>query len=479
MVDSTFATESDKKAEMYSSIEGSAEVYWDTAATIWGLAEPGYQEHQSSRLLSQILSRAGFKIEFGVADMPTGFTATFGSGKPVIGVLGEFDALPGLSQEVDTKRNVGDNPSGYGHACGHHLFGVASAAAAIAIGQEIQKGTLAGTVRFYGTPAEEGGSAKAYMARDGLFEDCDAVLHWHPGDRNAAGDPTNMARIAAKFRFFGKSAHAAGAPEQGRSALDAVELTNYAAQLLREHTPDFTRIHHVITAGGGAPNVVPDFAEAFYYARHPDAATVQKIYKRLVKCAEAGAHGTETRLEIENLGGTYNLLPNDTLAKVTLKNLKDLANLSYTNKEREFAEAIQKTLEFPRPLETIVEVYDMSGKVSKGSTDVGDVSWLVPTSGFRTATWVPGTPAHSWQAVAAGGMSLGRNGMLLAAKVLAATAWDLFRDPQILAAAKSELDRRRSGASYQPMIEKGRKPPLHYRSKPTAEGAGSKEAQGK
>ena len=326
---------------------------------------------------------------------------------------------------------------------------------------------MPGTLRYYGTPAEEGGAAKVFMVRDGLFDDCDAVLHWHPGDRNSGGDPSNLARIAAKFRFHGTSAHAAGAPEQGRSALDAVELMNYATQLLREHTPDFTRIHHIITSGGSAPNVVPDFAEVYYYVRHPDATVVKSLYRRLLLCAEAGAMATETRLEVEHLGGTHNIMPNDTLSKVTLRNMRELADMRYDAEEIAFAKELQKSLFSPLNLDIIGEVYDQQGEVSKGSTDVGDISWVTPTTGFRTACWVPGTPAHSWQAVAAGGTTIGRQGMVLAARVLAATAWDLAHDPERLARARKELELRLLERSYATMLEQGQAPPLNYRNAPT------------
>jgi aminobenzoyl-glutamate utilization protein B len=292
------------------------------------------------------------------------------------------------------------------------------------------------------------------------------VLHWHPGDRNSAGDPTNLARIAAKFRYYGRSAHAAGAPEQGRSALDAVELTNFAAQLLREHTPDFTRIHHVITSGGSAPNVVPDFAEVYYYVRHPDAVVVKSLYRRLLLCAQAGAVATETRLEIEHLGGTHNIMPSDTLSRVTLKNLKELADMRYTEEEFAFAVELQKSLLATADINIIGEVFDRQGEVSKSSTDVGDISWVAPTTGFRTACWVPGTPAHSWQAVAAGGISIGRQGMVLAARVIAATAWDLAHDPETLSAARKELDLRLSEGQYSAMLQQDQKPPLDYRDPP-------------
>lgn len=446
-------------------IAADAQSTWGVAQDLWDWAEPGYQETRSAERLALMLEEVGFRVERGVAGMPTGFMAEYGSGSPVIALLAEFDALPGLSQEPVPERQPRESTD-WGHGCGHHLFGPGSAAAAIAIAEEIRAGALRGTIRVYGTPAEEGGSAKTFMVRDGLFDDVDAALHWHPGSANVAGDPSNLARIAVKFRFHGKSAHAAGAPELGRSALDAVELTNHAAQLLREHTPDLTRIHHVITAGGGAPNVVPDFAEVFFYVRHPDVAVVRDVYARLLKCAEAGALATETELEVENIGGTHNLLPNETLTRVSLANLRALNDLEFDDEELRWAETLQESLARPRPLDSIREVRDMSGEISRGSTDVGDVSWVVPTTGISTVCWVPGTPAHSWQATAAGGTSIGRKGMLLAARTLAATAWDLFSSPELLQEAQAELERRRAGNDYEALLTPGQKPPLDYRNAP-------------
>jgi aminobenzoyl-glutamate utilization protein B len=266
-----------------------------------------------------------------------------------------------------------------------------------------------------------------------------------------------------KFRFHGVAAHAAGAPEQGRSALDAVELTNHAAQLLREHVPDEARIHHVITSGGEAPNVVPAFAEVYYYIRHPKASIVQELYVRLKKCAEAGALATETRLELVEEGGIVEILPNTALSQITLQNLRALNDLRYDDAEREFALRLQSTLAEPQPLEKLREVSDKSGAVGTGSTDVGDVSWVVPTTGFSAACWVPGTPAHSWQAVACGGTSIGRQGLHLAARVLAVSGWDLMTTPKLLEAARAEHIRRREGQPYTPLIGSTQPPPLDYR----------------
>ncbi len=454
------------KAALDASIDRRADVCWNAALQIWRWAEPGYQESKSAALLSGMLEEAGFKLQRKVAGMPTAFVASYGEGKPILGILGEYDALPGLSQtDQPARRRSGEG--NYGHGCGHHLFGVASASAAIAVAEQIKAGHLKGVIRFYGCPAEEGGGAKVFMTRDGLFDDCAAVLHWHPSSRNSAGDSTNLSRIAAKFRFHGKSAHAAGAPEQGRSALDAVELTNHAAQLLREHTPEQTRIHHVITYGGAAPNVVPNFAEVYFYVRHPNSATVRGLYRRLLLCAKAGALATETRLEVEYLGGTMEMLPNNVLSRVMLKNLKERNDLKYTAEETAFAARLQLTMENPLPLDQITEVTDRGGMVSKGSTDVSDVSWVVPTTGFTTACWPPGTPGHSWQAVAAGGTSIARKGMHLAARVLAATAWDLYQNPTLLAAAQKEHRSRLASVKYQSLLEKGQKPPLDYRNPPS------------
>jgi aminobenzoyl-glutamate utilization protein B len=460
------ATARAEKTDLYESIQSRDDEMWQAACQIWEWAEPGYQEHKSSKLLQEMLDKAGFKIEAGVAEIPTAFTATFGSGKPVIAILGEYDALPGLSQNSSPVRDP-RVAGGYGHGCGHHLFGVASASAAISIAEQIRQGNLQGTVRFYGCPAEEGGSAKVFLVLAGLFSDCDAALHWHPGDRNAAGDRSSLARMAVKFRFHGKSAHAAGAPDQGRSALDAVELTNHASQLLREHVPDATRIHHVITSGGGAPNVVPDFAEVYYYVRHPKSEIVRDVYRRLTLCAQAGALATETELKIGFEGGIKEILPNQTLAKVTLDNLRRLNDLSVSEESLEFATRLQQSIDKPKPLDSVKEVEQRTGGAGMGSTDVGDVSWVVPTCGFNTACFVPGVPGHSWQAVASGRSQFGRNGMNLAAKVLAATAWDLYKNPSTLRAAKEELQKRLGQEKYQTLMQPGQKPPLGYRNAPS------------
>lgn len=450
-------------AALAASVDARGDATWAVAQRIWGFAEGGYLEKQSSAALAGHLERAGFRVERGVAGIPTAFTATFGSGKPVIAILGEYDALPELSQEAVPVRQPRPGGTGNGHACGHHLFGAASASACVAVAEQMKAGKLSGTIRFYGCPAEEGGAGKVFMVRDGLFSDVDVALHWHPASRNSAGDRSCLSRVAVKFRFHGKPAHAAGSPEKGRSALDALLLTMHAAELLREHTPDGTRLHHTVTAGGGAANVVPEFAEGFFYVRHPKASVVAELYPRLLKCAQAGALATDTRLEVQNLGGTMEILPNQTLSRAVKAHLTAFNDLTYDADETKFALRLRESFDSPPPLDEIRQVLDDSGKVGMGSTDVGDVSWVVPTTGFGTACWVPGTPAHSWQAVACGGTTIGKKGMQLAAKTLAAAAWDLLTDPKLVEAAKAEFAQRKGTRGYKPILEPGQKPPLDYR----------------
>jgi aminobenzoyl-glutamate utilization protein B len=464
----TASENDDVVAAVLDSVSQRREASWNTALRIWNAAEPGYQETRSSELLASLAESAGMTVRRGVAEIPTAFIAEFGSGKPVIGILGEFDALPGLSQQAVPEPLPREDNHPWGHGCGHHLFGTASLSASIALAEQIRAGRLTGTIRFYGCPAEEGGAAKVFMVQAGLFKDCDAVLHWHPSARNSAGDRSSLARIAVKFQFYGKTAHAAGSPQQGRSALDAVELTAHASELLREHTPEETRIHHVITSGGEAPNVVPAFSEIYYYIRHPEAKFLKPLYSRLELCARAGALATETELQIRYEGGIREILPNSALSTVTRKWLTQLNDIQYNEAEQLFAAKMSAHLDVPEPLDTLRTVDNVDGTVGKGSTDVGDISWVVPTTGFTTACWVPGTPAHSWQAVAAGGTTIGEQGMHLAARTLAASAVDLFRHPELLQQANAELRRRTGSLTWESLMQPNQKPPLDYRNPPRA-----------
>jgi aminobenzoyl-glutamate utilization protein B len=447
------------------SLEARAERYAGIAKQIWDFAEVGYQEQQSSKLLQSELSANGFRVEAGVAGMPTAFVANAGSGEPVIAILAEFDALPGITQDASPVRSP-IAAKDAGHACGHHLFGTGSVAAAIAVKEWLAQTKTSGTIRVYGTPAEEGGAGKVYMVRAGLFKDVDAVLHWHASDRNDASPGSSLANKSAKFRFRGLSAHAAAAPERGRSALDGVEAMNHMVNLMREHVPEDTRIHYVITSGGSAPNVIPDFAEVFYYVRHPDPKEVAALFERVVKAAEGAAIGTGTTVDHEVIHGIYAILPNEALARVMDRRLREVGGFDYTAGERAFADKIRATLgdNLP-PLSASNDIEPFGIKEAGGSTDVADVSWVAPTTGLRTATWVPGTPSHSWQAVAAGGTSIGVKGMLVAAKTLTRTAMDLFTDPAALRAAQDEY-RKRVGPdfTYVPLVG-NRPPPLDYRKK--------------
>ena len=448
-----------------AGIEARRDHYAGVARQIWEWAEVGYQEEQSSELLKGELEAAGFSVESGVAGMPTAFMASYGSGGPIIGILAEYDALPGISQDAVSERSP-IIEGGAGHACGHHLFGAGSVAAAIAVKEWLDESGHEGTIRLYGTPAEEGGAGKVYMVRAGLFDDVDVALHWHPGSQNSARAGRSLANKSAKFRFSGYSAHAAGAPERGRSALDGVEAMNHMVNLLREHVPQETRIHYVITHGGFAPNVVPDFAEVYYYVRHPNAPTVLELFERVARAAEGAALGTGTEMEYEVIHGLYDLVPNVALGQVMDANLRKVGGVEYTEAERAFARQIQATFEGgpTRPLgsEEEIEEFGVEG-VGGGSTDVGDISWVVPTTGLSTATWVPGTSAHSWQAVAAGGTDIGTKGMMVAAKTLALTTIELFQSPNVIASAWEELTERRGlNFAYEALLG-DRPPPLDYR----------------
>lgn len=456
--------QSTNKEEIIESLNSKYDYYKTKALQIWDYAEVGYKEEKSSALLQQALKENGFTVESGVAGIPTAFVASYGSGSPVIGILGEFDALPGMSQQAVPEKEPIEGKMA-GHACGHHLFGVASVAAGIEIKNLMEQKKLAGTIRVYGCPAEEGGSGKVYMVRAGLFNDVDVVIHWHPGDGNSVTMTSALANKSAKFRFKGIAAHAAASPEKGRSALDAVEAMDNMVNMMREHIPQETRIHYVITNGGKAPNIVPDYAEVYYYVRHPERDQVLSIFDRVVKAASGAAMGTETTMEYEIIGGTHDLLLNRTLAEDMQQNLDRVGGVSYTTGEVEFAKKIQSSFNFSFPaIGSAAEVkpIKLNRDEGGGSTDVGDVSYTVPTVGMRAATWVPGTPAHSWQAVACGGTGIGTKGMMVAAKTMALTAFDLYTTPVLITKAKEEFIKNKGDYKYKALLG-DRKPALNYR----------------
>ncbi|WP_157278759.1 amidohydrolase [Olivibacter sitiensis] len=454
------------KEHIMHSLDGKFDQLKQAEQAIWTYSEVGYKEKESSALLQGMLEEEGFQIEASVAGIPTAFVATYGTGKPVIGILAEYDALPGLSQDsLPIKKEVAGRLAG--HGCGHNLFGVASVASGIELKKLIESKQIQGTVKVYGCPAEEGGSGKVYMVREGLFDGVDAVLHWHPSSQNSASASSSLANISAKFRFKGLASHAAGAPDKGRSALDGVEAMNNMVNMMREHIPSATRIHYIITDGGKAPNVVPDFAEVYYYVRHVDPKIVRSVFERVVNAAKGASLGTDTQVDYEIIGGVYNVLANVPLAKRMYDNLQQVGGVSYDASELAFAEQIQTsfTHEYPEinTAGTIQPFAITLNDATGGSTDVADVSWVVPTVGLAAATWVPGTPAHSWQAVAASGMNIGAKGMMVAAKTMAMMGIDLFADSDLREAARAELEKMRGpDFQYVPLLGE-RAPALNYR----------------
>ena len=445
-----------------SRVAAHEDHFGEVSRKIWETPELGFHETKSSALLQQELTRDGFEVHAGVAGMPTAFTASYGSGKPVIVLLGEFDALPGLSQK-DSPEQSPVTAGAPGHGCGHNLLGSASALAAVAIKEEMEARQLKGTIRYYGTPAEEGGGGKIYMIHAGLFADVDVVLAWHPMDANRVDLSSVLANNGGRFRFYGVASHAAVAPERGRSALDGAMIMLNAIEFLREHVPQETRIHYIITNGGSAPNIVPAFAEVSLMARHPDAGELENIWARILKCAQAGALASETRMEFVQGTNYANILPNDALNDVLGRAMRKAGGYEYTPAEREFAEKMQKTLgtAINKDGPETLHISRDEGYAS-ASTDVGDVSWVVPTGNFVAATFVPGVVPHTWQAAACAGSSIGRKGMTVAARTLALAGIDLLENPAEVDAAKQAFQKRLAGRAWTTHIAKDAKPPLDY-----------------
>ncbi len=450
----------------------------EVADTIWGYAELGLTETKSSKLLQDELRKHGFKVEAGVASMPTAFVATWGSGKPVIGVMGEFDALPGISNKVVPEK-VPLREGAPGHGCGHHIHGTSGVAGAIAARYAMEKAKAKGTIKFFGTPAEENFVGKVFMVRAGLFDDVDAVISHHPDSVNAATVGSSTAVNGVKFHYYGKTSHAAGSPEQGRSALDAIELMNVGVNYLREHVIQEARFHYVIEVGGGQPNVVPDYARSWYYIRAPQRDQLDSIYKRIIKIAEGAALMTETTLKVEFIMGLYNLIPNRAVAETITANMKEIGAPQHTAEELEFAKKInagldrqvkiddlkrQKVPTWERyaDMEMADDVLDPYGEdyCSAGSTDVGDVSWVVPAVEYNTATYPLGSPAHSWQWVACGTTGLGHKSLIFSSKVTAGTVLDLLTKSEIVKKAKEEHAKRLTGRKYVSPIPAEIGPPL-------------------
>ncbi len=398
--------------------------------------------------------------------MPTAFVASYGTGRPVIGILAEFDALPGLSQDATAERKARPDVMA-GHGCGHSVFGTASTAAAIGIKQALASGAVKGTVKLFGTPAEETGIGKTYMLREGLFKDVDTILSWHAGDRTAAAWDYSKAIVSAKFKFEGLPAHASTSPHQGKSALDAVELMSVGVNFMREHVKEDTRIHYVITNGGGQPNVVPPSAEVWYYLRANKHTDVEEYFVWLTEIARAAAAMSRTKLiETRIDSDMHEVLPNRTLTEVIQKNLELVGPPVFDEREKAFARAMQKDVK-PQPVLALAERVEplAAGPPEQGlhSTDVGDLTWFFPVGQLTVATYTYGAPGHSWQIVACTGMSIGEKGMMVAAKALAGSAIDLYRTPDLIQRARDDQKKMMAGSKYSTLIPEGQKAPKTIR----------------
>jgi aminobenzoyl-glutamate utilization protein B len=472
-----FPTSSSKESAL-TWISNNEEQLTEISDKIWGLAELGLIEFKSSALLADELEKHGFRVKRGVAGMPTAFMATWGKGKPVVGIMGEYDALPGLSQKKVPWKDPIESARA-GHGCGHNIHGASGMAAAIATKTAIEEHNIKGTVMFFGTPAEENFSGKVFMVREGCFRDADAVISHHPNDMNSVDLRSSLAVNSAKFHFYGKASHAGGSPEQGRSALDAVELMNTGVNYLREHIIQDARIHYVIEKGGDQPNVVPSYARSWYYVRAPEREELDFIYNWVLDIAKGAAIMTRTDLKTEFVEGSHNLIPNETISNLIVKNMKEIGLPKYSEQDLDFATKIAKTFsqeakiaqlkksKRPRWENLVDKLIDDEipspwgeGETIHGSTDVADVSWQVPTVEFGTASWVLGTPAHSWQAVAQSGVGLGHKSLLLAAKTMATTALDLMTNETLLDRAREEHKRRLGRRAYKSPIPLDHKPPL-------------------
>ncbi len=447
------------KKTVIQSVDNHAAEMITISDKIWAAEETAFNEVQSAKLLADYAEANGFKVERGVAEMPTAFVATYGSGSPVIGILGEFDALPGLSQnKVPTKSPLHDGQPG--HGCGHNLFGTASLGAAISIKEMIEQGKLKGTIKFYGTPAEEKFFGKLWMVRAGLFDGVDVVMDWHPGAETKAAVQTGLALVDFIVEFNGQAAHASGDPWNGRSASDALELYTTGINYLREHIKPSVRIHYHIQDGGQVVNVVPDYSRLWVRVRDTKREGMQEVYERVKKMAEGAAIMANVSYKISLVSGVYEVLVNRTGGDLLTKNLSLLGPMSYTNDEVAFAKKIQESTGKPQVgLHTVVEPLEATDpNAGGGSTDVGDVSWVVPTIRLSVATAPIGTPWHSWAVVACGGMSIGHKGMLHASKTLAMTMVDLYEDSKKIEAVKAEYKKSKGNTVYKGLLPDGPPP---------------------
>ena len=455
------------ETEVLSLLEDYKDKLSKMARDIWEHPEIALKETYAADLISKELETVGFSVKRGIAEMPTAFVATWGEGKPIIGILAEYDALPGLSQKVQAvKEPVTDGSPG--HACGHNLFGIGCLGSAIAIKSEMERKQISGTIRLYGCPAEETLVGKVFMARDGVFDDLDAAITWHPMYANTPWNGSSNALNSFKLNFHGTSAHAGSNPEMGRSALDAVMLTDVGVNFLREHIIQEARIHCVVTEGGRAPNIVPDYAQVWYFVRAPRRSQVEEIYPRVLDIAKGAALMTGTTLELEFITGGYDYFPNYTINDLILQKMKKIGPIEFNSEEKELACKLRDTIpasvvddaikDYRLPVNEIgnplcEKILDQAGgftkgDVRKGSTDVGDVSHIAPTGQFTTCCKPIGVAGHSWQNTASSGSGIGNKGMMLAAKTMALTGLELFTNPEVLRAAKEEHRSSTEGSPY-------------------------------
>jgi aminobenzoyl-glutamate utilization protein B len=447
------------KQKAVASIDRQSAEMTGLSDQIWGFAETALRETRSAKLLADYAEAQGFAVERGVAEMPTAFIASYGKGRPIIGIMGEYDALPGISQRAQTTQQALEEGAA-GHGCGHNLFGPASLAAAVAIKELIDEGDIEGTIRFFGTPAEEDIGGKVYMVRAGLFDDVDIALAWHPSDEVAADTDGSQAIVDFAVEFHGRTAHAAADPWNGRSALDGVELFTHAINLMREHVEPTARIHYVVTDGGNVPNVVPDYAKVWCWVRDSEHTGAEKLLERARAAAEGAALATGTESTFTVQAGSYEMLVNLEGAKIIHENISWLGPVRFTDQEQEFAREIQRQTNVePSGLKSEPEPLDLTRRPPEGgSTDVADVSWVVPTLNLSVTTAAHDAPWHAWPVVATGGMSIGHKGMVYAAKALAATMVDLYEHPEQRAAIEEEFEEQTRDFKFKYYIPEGPPP---------------------
>lgn len=446
----------DAKAAATKTIDANAAEMTRLSDEVWRYAETALKETRSSKALADWAEAKGFRVTRGAGGLPTAFVAEFGSGKPVIGIMGEYDALPGISQKAQPTKEALE-AGAPGHGCGHNLFGAGSLGAALAVKELIAAGKLQGTIKFFGTPAEEAVGGKIYMLREGVFRDVDVMLAWHPSDETQSDTKSSQALVDLTVEFRGRAAHAAFDPWNGRSASDGLEIFTYAVNMMREHIRPSSRMHYVVQQAGNVPNVVPEYAKIWIWLRDDDRAEVDRLLKRVRQIAQGAALAANVESTVNVQGGDWNMLVNMTGQRIAWENMNWLGPLQFTSEEQQFARAIQKETGVPeKGLVGEVKPYDdKPGKPEGGSTDVADVSWNVPTIHISVTTAPIGAPWHGWPVVACGGMSIGHKGMLWAAKALAATMIDLYRDPKNVAAVRAEFAKSTAGVTYKPYIPEG------------------------